>query len=105
MPIRSRRGEEMVEAAIVLPLVILTILSMIMISVFLFRFEIRQSEAHIEVMREAASSESVFGIKRRNVSMSAGIRGTASRTVHKGNAVRAYALNQAEAVMVGELAG
>lgn len=101
----SRKGEEMVEAAIVLPLVILTILSVIMITVFLFMYEVRQSEAHIEVMREAASSEIVFGIKRKSVSESSYIRGTAARTVRKGATVRAYALNQAEALMIGELAG
>ena len=103
MKVLNRRGEEYVEAAIVLPLVILTILSMIMIAVFLYRHLESKSEAHIALMRDAASSENVFGIKRRSTASSSFIRGTFSKNVARSDSLRAYELKQADAIRIGGL--
>ena len=99
----NKRGEEYVEAAIVLPLVILTVLSMIMIAVFLFGLQERQTEAHMTLMREAAAADDIFAVKRSGASSSAFIRGTYGRNVSESHSYRAYALSQADAVMLGKL--
>ena len=100
----NKRGEEIVEASIVLPLTILVILSMIMAAVFLFRFELDQSEAHIGLARESAASEQILGIKRSTASYSGYIRGAASVTFSKESASRMYVISQADAIMLGKLA-
>lgn len=102
--IRGKRGEEFVEAAIVLPLVILTILSMIMVAVFLFGYQLKQTDAHVALIHEVSGSGSVFGIARRLASSSKSIRGMFSGNVSKARSFRAYELSQADAVMLGKLA-
>ena len=99
----NKKGEEIVEAAIVLPLVILTILSMITVAVFLFRYEISQSKAHISLAREAAGSRQIFGIKKGSASASGASRGTWKKQLNKDNTFRMYIISQSEAVMLGEL--
>ena len=102
--IKGKRGEEFVEAAIVLPLVILTILSMIMVAVFLFGYQLKQTEAHVALIHEVSGSGRVFGIARRSASSSKSIQGTYSGDASKSKSFRAYELSQADAVMLGELA-
>lgn len=99
----NRRGEEFAEAAIVLPLLILTILSMIMAAVFLFGYHEKQSEAHIALMKEVSSSQAVFGVRRRQASASDHIRGTAERVMSRSGSFRAYEISQADAFLLGEL--
>lgn len=101
----NKRGEEFVEAAVVMPLIILTILSMITVAVFLFGFQIRQQEAHVSLMRDAAGSGKVFAVLRKNASSSEHVRGTTSGTYSRSKSYRAYALSQADGIMLGELAG
>ena len=100
----NKKGEEFVEAAIVLPLFILTMLSMITVAVYLFRYEIIQSKAHTELARKAAGSEQVFGIKTENASYSIRSRGLFSKALSKEKTLKMYVINQSEAVMLGELA-
>ncbi len=101
----GRKGEEFVEAAIVLPLMILTILSMIMIAVFMYRHCLRQAETHEELMKEALLSKSVFAVKRKNVSDSDRIRGTYTANITEDGSFRVYAIRQADAVRIGSLTG
>ena len=75
MILRNKKGEEFVEAAIVLPLTILAILSMITVAVFLFEFEVSQSETHTSLAEEAARSELPIGIKKKTASHSGISRG------------------------------
>lgn len=100
----NKRGEEFVEAAIVMPLLILTILSMITVAVFLFGYQVRQQEAHMSLMSEAAASKKVFAVLRENASSSGVVSGTVSRTYSKSKSYRAYAISQADAIMIGGLA-
>lgn len=104
MPGINKRGEEFLEAAIVLPLVILTILSMITVAVFLFRSELLQSKAHVELAQETASSKQIFGIKNRTVSSSGQARGIYKKQLKRDDSFRMYVIDQSDAVMLGELA-
>lgn len=99
----DKQGEEYVEAAIVMPLLILTILSMILIAVFLFGHLESKSESHIALMHEVAASGSVFGIKKGGVSSSSFIRGILAKTEARNDSMRAYTLKPAEAVRTGGL--
>ena len=101
----NRRGEEFVEAAIVLPLLILTMLSMIMAAVFLFSYHVKQSEAHISLMRDVCRSKSVFAVKRKSASSSGTIKGTYRKGMSRSGSFRAYAIRQSDAILAGELAG
>ena len=100
----SRRGEEFVEAAIVLPLMILTVLSMIMVAVFLYRHNLNQAKAHIELMRETNSSNVIFAVKRKDVSTSGAVRGMYIFNASKSGSFRAYAIRQADAIRIGSMA-
>ena len=100
----NKKGEEFVEAAIVMPLLILTILSMIMVAVILFRFQLDQQKAHVSLMREAAGSDKVFAVLRKGASASGNVKGTFSRAFSRSRSYRAYAISQADAIMLGELA-
>lgn len=100
----NKRGEEIVEASIVLPLMILVILSMIMVAVFLFRFELKQSDSHVDLAKESARSKLIFGIKRNSASYSGHVRGAASGGFSKERTSRMYVISQADAIMLGELA-
>ena len=100
----NKRGEEIVEASIVLPLMILVILSMIMAAVFLFRFELDQSESHIGLARESAASKQILGVKRSTASYSGHIRGAVSGAFSKESTSRMYIISQADAIMLGKLA-
>ena len=101
----NRKGEEFVEAAIVLPLMILTILSMIMIAVFLYSYNLSQAEAHVQLMNEVVRSRKVFDVKRKSVSTSERIRGLYRSDIQKNGSFRAYVIDQADAVRTGSLVG
>ena len=101
----NRKGEEFVEAAIVLPLMILTILSMIMIAVFLYSHNLSQAEAHVQLMNEVVRSRKVFDVKRKSVSTSERIRGSYRSDIQKNGSFRAYVIDQADAVRTGSLVG
>ena len=101
---KNKKGEEIVEASVVLPLIILTVISMITISVFLLRFEISQSKAHIELSYEVSGSNLIFGIKKKTPSRSGRSRGVFSRILNKEKTFRMYVISQDDAVMLGELA-
>ena len=100
----NKKGEEYVEAAIVLPLLILVMLSMIMMAVFLFTHQVDQTKAQAAVMSEAAKSDKIFGVVRKSASTSENIKGLYARIVSKNDSYRAYAISQADAVLLGELA-
>lgn len=104
MKFLNKKGEEFAEAAIVLPLTVLIILSLITAALFLFGHEVRQSKAHAALGREVAASKTIFGISRKSVSSSGSIRGLVGRNITKTGSFRAYVISQADAVLLGELA-
>ena len=99
-----KRGEEFVEAAIVLPLMILTILSMIMVAVFLYSHNLRQAETHVGLMKEIESSKSIFAVKRKSVTTAKDIRGTYKAELSRDSTIRAYVIRQADVIRTGSLA-
>ena len=101
----NRKGEEFVEAAIVLPLMILTILSLIITAVFLYSYNLSQAEAHVQLMNEVVRSRKVFDVKRKSVSASERIRGLYRLDIQKNGSFRAYVRDQADAVRTGSLVG
>ena len=101
----NRKGEEFVEAAIVLPLMILTILSLIITAVFLYSYNLSQAEAHVQLMNEVVRSRKVFDVKRKSVSTSERIRGLYRSDIQKNGSFRAYVIDQADAVRTGSLVG
>ena len=101
----NRKGEEFVEAAIVLPLMILTILSLIMTAVFLYSYNLSQAEAHVQLMNEVVRSRRVFDVKRKSISTSERIRGLYRSDIQKNGSFRAYVIDQADAVRTGNLVG
>ena len=101
----NRKGEEFVEAAIVLPLMILTRLSLIITAVFLYSYNLSQAEAHVQLMNEVVRSRKVFDVKRKSVSTSERIRGLYRSDIQKNGSFRAYVIDQADAVRTGSLVG
>ena len=58
--LNSRRGSEIVEAAVVMPLVILAVLSMILLQVFFYQCLLVQVRLHEDLTDRAVHSRKLF---------------------------------------------
>lgn len=100
---RRKNGEEFVEASIVLPLLILVIASMlVMVRVFVYGIY-SQSDMHAKLVDESISSSKIFGTIDRETEKSADTLVNGGITITSKAASRIYALDQDEAVRLGEL--
>ncbi len=102
--LRNKRGEEFAEAAIVLPLVILTVISMITVTVFFFQCEVLQSGAHARLAGQAAASDRIFGISKGSAPLAGKAEGLFRGRLEQGRSFRMYVISQSDAIMLGELA-
>lgn len=100
--LRSRRGSQMVEATIVIPLLILTILSMILLLIFFYEGAASQCRVQKKLIREARKD--VMGIKivKKDASHSRKMQGLISLRMKKNYAGRCYKLDQTELIRIGD---
>ncbi len=101
--LRRRQGEEFAEAALVLPILILTILSMILLILYFYSCLNTQTALHNNLMRETAESSAIFHICTESDSVSSQMEGITDILMEKRITGRMYALNFAEIVRAGEL--
>jgi hypothetical protein len=90
----NRKGGAMVEAALVFPLVILSLMTIIAILMFLFEEAAAQSELHLVIRTEAGRANGTFNGKAgsSNASVYKGIKGIHS--VMKGNGAVTFEKNK-----------
>lgn len=101
--IRSRRGDEFVEAALVLPVLILAVLSMIMLILYFYLCLNTQTGLHENLMEKTAESKAVFWICTESDSVSSQMDGITHAVLKKNITGRMYVLDYAEIIRAGEL--
>jgi hypothetical protein len=99
----NKRGDEIVEAAIVLPVIILTILSMIMLLLFFFACLTAQMEVHQKLVDKALKSHQVMAVSTCESRVGRGIGGAVSLVMEKNVSGRCYLINEAAAIGLGEI--
>lgn len=102
---KSKRGEEMVEAALVLPLLILTILSLILLILYYHTALQSQTELHSRLLAEAAESKAVYKRIEDSKRVSSEMGGIVSMVMKKEIDSSIYVLRPAAILRTGELIG
>ena len=104
--LRTRRGSQMVEAAVSLPIIILA--AMLLIRLFVFYLEILTTgiERHKAVMEEQDAYRGAFIRTYRDEEYISMLRGGLLRMdVHKRIEIKAYMINEDILVRSGEMLG
>ena len=99
---RNKRGNEIVEASIVLPIIILTILSMIMLMIFFFACLTTQMSVHQRLINKALKSDTILSISRSGETTGRKIGGVISMLMKKEISSRCYLINEVTAIRLGE---
>lgn len=102
---RNKRGEEMVEASIVLPVLILTILSLILLILYYYACLNCQVELHGELISDTENRKAVFKVVEKRETVSSEIGGVISMIMQKEITASAYAIGPADMIRAGELIG
>lgn len=98
-----KNGSEFVEAAIVIPLFILIVLSMISVMIYFFSYFESQIETH-EALREIDNSKQyVFDIKNKEIETSTKTKGITQMILKRSSQSKRYIFNPVEAVRLGEI--
>lgn len=100
----SKRGSEYVEAALVLPIIILIMISIAAASAFCYRALVNQIELQSVLLKEAAASEALFEIKNIDNETSSHIQGLYDDTLSAGHSMTAYAVDEAGIIRLGRFA-
>lgn len=100
---RNKRGDEFVEAAMVLPVLILTILSMILLMLFFFTCLKNQTSMHQRMLDYSADSGKTFQLYKDHTETSRRSRGITAMLLHKDMEGRLYVINEADFIRAGEL--
>lgn len=99
--ILNKRGSELVEATVVLPVVILIILGLLCFLVFFFRASTLQYREHQESIDYSNESESIFEIKKYEYSYSKTIRSINTKTYQSGKIDSIYDINEENILRIG----
>ncbi|MCI5698418.1 MAG: hypothetical protein MR269_05255 [Clostridiales bacterium] len=100
----NKKGSEMVEATMVLPIVILIILGLLCFLVFFFRASTMQYRQHRESIDNSNESGAVFEINRTEYSYSRSIKSINQKTYKSGKWDRIYVLNEESILRIGGIA-
>lgn len=100
---RNRRGDEFVEAAMVLPVLILTILSMILLMLFFFSCMQDQTDMHCRMLAHGAESGRTFQIYRDSVRTSRHAGGIVDMLLRRNTDGRLYIIDEADFIRAGDL--
>ena len=100
----SRRGGEYVEAAFVLPMLVLIMISFIWCTVFFYGRLECQCEMHTQLLDEADRSTALITIKRTEKTYSSLPQGLVSVALGGEIRARTYVFNEAELIRTGRIA-
>ena len=99
----NKRGSEMVEASIVMPLVILTILSTIFLLLYFYQCLNDQVSCHQKLVEMSIQGKQTFAVKKRGTSTSKKMQGITGVTMHHSYHSRTYVINIAKGIRLGEM--
>ena len=100
--LKSKRGEEYVEAAIVIPLFILTVLGLMMLMLFYYLSLGTQLKTHKNLVEQGGSNKKVFTIMKAEEQTSKKMQGIVGITMKKDTDGCYYGLNEARTVRIRE---
>ena len=93
----------MVEAAFVLPLLILMAASLMLFGLFYYESHCRQIACHQNLLESLEEDETMFLVKSENVTTKQQISGLANLVVKKEQTYRIYKLRPAQWICLGEM--
>ncbi|MFR7989820.1 MAG: hypothetical protein ACLU5F_04415 [Anaerovoracaceae bacterium] len=102
---KNRRGDEIVEAAMVLPVLILTVLSLILLLIYFFSCLSAQVELHGQMAEESIASEKTFDIIKKKTETSSKVGGAVDLILKKETEGRIYVVSGADIIRAGKLIG
>jgi len=92
----------MVEAAIVLPILILTILSMILLMIYYFSSLKEQTDVHQRLIDEADRSAAVFILKSEDAVYSQEVGGVISMMMHNEKSCHLWVISESDIIRAGD---
>ena len=98
----NKKGEEIVEAAIVLPLVLLAILSMILLLIYFYSCLQTQIDVHHVLLDRQEHCRKLYQVSRASGSTEKSMRGLTKIVMHKESRARYYLIRPAEIVSIGK---
>ena len=101
--IRNKRGEEMVEAAMVLPLVILLVLSMLLVMLHDYDTHREQLKVHKTMIASWEQPATVFDIQKKKIETSSKISGAVDFLFRSKKEYRTYNFSPAACIRLGEM--
>lgn len=102
---KNKKGSQLIEAAMVLPLLILTIVSLIFLTLYFYHCLQAQTEAHSEMIQRALCGDTPFEIYEKNTETSGRTDGIVQRLMKKEQEYSIYLFNGADFVRAGEMIG
>lgn len=99
---REKRGDEMVEASIVFPIVILTVLSLIMLLIYFYSCLHTQIKVHNNLIEGYVMEETVFNVAKGADSTASHMGGIVSTFMKKEFAATYYEINEPRIIRLGE---
>lgn len=95
----------MVEAAMVLPILILVVFSLMMVMVWFYQVHQSQIVVHKEMLAQCQESDQVFRIQKRIQQNQVRLDGMVNHLLKTEKQHRIYSLKPAKWVLLGEMAG
>lgn len=102
---RSKRGSELIEAAVVLPLLILMAASLIGAGAFAYENFRDRCSAQKELLEEIDESRALYRKIEKNVETSSVITGAFAGKLKRNGSVYARAIDEAAIVRAGKISG
>lgn len=99
---RNKKGEELIEAALVLPIVILTIISMLMLLIYFFSCLNSQVDLHRELLAEISRQDYTYRIIQNKKETSKKTGGLVNIILHKDCVAEVYVIRESFLIRAGE---
>lgn len=97
----NKKGEEIVEAAIVLPLIILVILSMILLLIFFYSCLQSQIDVHHELLKRQETFSGLYQISARSECTEKQMQGLSQMVMRKEFRGQMYLMQPADLILAG----
>ena len=98
----DRKGEEMVEAAIVLPILILVILSLVLTTLFFYRTLEAQVNLHMELTGRSITGNQLYKVEKGTTGTELEIRGAFNDVFASRRTGACYVINMAPLLRMGK---
>ncbi len=99
---KNRKGEELVEAALIFPIVILTIISMLMLLIYFFSCLNKQVDLHQKLLMEIRQQEYTCKVIQNKEETSKDTGGLVNIILHKECIAKVHAFRESFLIRTGE---